>query len=74
MSPRETAAGKCLEAVMASLIVITLIVIVVGGLLVAFLRMSFAIRKEDRAGSLRFDAPSPSARMARNFVGYARRS
>jgi hypothetical protein len=74
-SPWETAAGKCWGAVVASsLIVIALIVIAGGVLLGAFLKLSFAIRKEDRGrrGTLRSDAPSRSAQSARAVVGLSR--
>jgi uncharacterized membrane protein YdfJ with MMPL/SSD domain len=74
MSPRETAAGKCLEAIMASLIVIALIVLVAVVLFGAFLRLSFAIGREDRRRTLGFDAPSRSAQAARTLVGVGRRN
>jgi hypothetical protein len=57
---------------MASLVVIALIVIMAGALLGAFLKLSFAIRREDRRGTLRFDAPSRSAQTARDLVGLSR--
>ncbi len=55
---------------MASLVVLSLVAIVVGVCLGAFLKLSFAIRREDRLrGSLRLDAPSYSAKTARSLVG-----
>jgi hypothetical protein len=57
---------------MASLVVIALIGIVTGALLGAFLKLSFAIRREDRHGTLHFDAPSRSAQIARDLVGLSR--
>lgn len=68
------AAGDCgtevSEAVMASLVVLLLTAIAFGALFGAFLKISFAIRREDRArNSLRFDAPDISAKAARALVG-----
>jgi hypothetical protein len=55
---------------MASLVVITLLIIVMGACFGALLRISFAIRREDRSrGSLRLDAPNNSAQTARTLVG-----
>jgi hypothetical protein len=55
---------------MASLVVLVLIAVVVGACLGAFLKVSFAIRREDGArGSLRFDPPNHSAQTARTLVG-----
>jgi multisubunit Na+/H+ antiporter MnhC subunit len=55
---------------MASLVVLVLVAIVMGVCLGAFLKLSFAIRREDRLrGSLRYDAPSHSAQSARALVG-----
>jgi hypothetical protein len=55
---------------MASLIVITLVLTFAGIVLGAYLKISFAIRSEDRSrGSLRFSAPSQSAKAARSLVG-----
>jgi hypothetical protein len=62
-----------LEADMASLVVIALIVVVAGALLGAFLRLSLVIRREDRAGTLGVGAPSGSAQIARIVVGFSRR-
>ena len=55
---------------MASLVVLGIVAVIVGVCCGAFLKVSFAIRREDRSGSLRFDAPSHSAQTARSFVGY----
>ncbi len=59
------------EAVMASLVFLVLITIIAGACLGAFLRLSFAIRNEDRRmrGQLQFDPPSASAKVARDLVG-----
>jgi hypothetical protein len=56
---------------MASLITFAIVMgLVVGVLVTYFLRVSLAIGREDRAagGSLRFDAPSPAARNARDLT------
>jgi hypothetical protein len=67
---RVTAAWKCSEAAMATLVVLGLITIICGACIGAFLKLSFAIRQEDRArGSLRFDPPTASTRAARDLVG-----
>lgn len=66
----DAAAGKRLEASVASLILIALIVAVAGVLFGAFLKICFAIRREDRTKwSLRRDAPSQAAQSARDLVG-----
>jgi hypothetical protein len=67
----EAAAETCWEATMAGFIAVVIIIAVVGGVMLGiFLRVSFAIRTEDRQrGSLAFDAPNSSARMARDLVG-----
>jgi hypothetical protein len=55
---------------MASLIVITLVLTVAGTLFGAYIKICFAIRREDRIkGSLRSDATSQSAQSARMLVG-----
>ena len=54
---------------MASLIVLCLVTIIAGTCIGAFLKISFAIRREDRSKSLPFDAPSRSAAAARTLVG-----
>lgn len=55
------------EAVMASLVVLLLTAIAFGAPFGVFLKISFAIRREDRArNSLRFDAPNSSTRAARS--------
>jgi MFS superfamily sulfate permease-like transporter len=60
-----------LSAIMASLVVIVLFTIAAGVCLGAFLTVSFAIRREDRAAprSLQYDAPDSSTRAARTLVG-----
>jgi hypothetical protein len=46
------------------------IVTITGTCIGAFLKLSFAIRREDRTrGSLRHDAPNYSAQTARDLVG-----
>ena len=57
---------------MAALFVLGSVTIVTAACIGAFLRLSFAIRKEDRrprAQSLRFDAPNTSTRVARSLIG-----
>jgi hypothetical protein len=55
---------------MAVVIVLGLITIIAGTCIGAFLKLSFAIRREDRdRGSLQMDAPSHSAQAARDLVG-----
>lgn len=57
---------------MAALIPLATAAILLGVAIGAFLRLSLAIRKEDRAvalGTLRSDAASRSAQRARDLVG-----
>jgi len=56
---------------MAGFAVLVIVTIVAGACIGAFLKLSFAIRREDRskAGSLRSGAPSNSAQTARTLVG-----
>jgi hypothetical protein len=55
---------------MAGFAVLVIVTIVAGACTGAFLKLSFAIRREDKKrGSLRRDAPSPSAQAARTLVG-----
>jgi hypothetical protein len=55
---------------MAALITITVVGTVAGIVCGAFLKICFAIRREDRTKwSLRRDAPNQSAQSARDFVG-----
>ena len=66
----RAAAESGWEAIMASLVVLGVVTIMVGICIGAFLKLSFAIRREDRTtGSLRVDAPSNSTRVARSLVG-----
>jgi hypothetical protein len=53
------------------LILLGVVTIITGVCIGAFLKLSFAIRCEDRrrSRSLRFDAPSVSAKTARDLVG-----
>jgi hypothetical protein len=55
---------------MASLVVLGIMAVIVGVCIGAFLKLSFAIRREDRSGSLRSQPPSHSAQAARTLVGY----
>jgi hypothetical protein len=66
---KVAAAGKCLEAVMAALITLVTVSILVGAVIGAFLKLSFAIRREDKRRSLSFDPSSASERAARAVVG-----
>jgi hypothetical protein len=55
---------------MASLVIIALVLTLAGVIVGAFIMISFAIHREDRRkGSLRFDAPNNSTRVARSLVG-----
>jgi hypothetical protein len=54
---------------MATLVVLALITVAIGALAGIFLKVSFAIRREDHSRSLRFDAPNASARTARSVIG-----
>lgn len=55
---------------MAALVTVGIVMTIAGVLLGAYLKICGAIRREDRMkGSLRFDAPSQSARSARSLVG-----
>jgi hypothetical protein len=62
---------KYSEASMAALVLLGLVLIIAGACLGAFLKLSFAIRREDRGQKwgLRSDAPSRSAQSARDLVG-----
>lgn len=55
---------------MATLVMLALVMSVIGVCIGAYLKLSFAIRREDRSGTLRFDAPSHSAQTARTLVGF----
>jgi hypothetical protein len=55
---------------MAGFVVVAIVMIIMGACIGAFLKLSLAIRREDRIrGSLRLDAPSQSAQTARALVG-----
>ncbi|MGH3279374.1 MAG: hypothetical protein ACRDNW_09570 [Trebonia sp.] len=55
---------------MAALITLAIIMTVLTGVAVgAFLKVSFAIRREDKRHSLSFDASNASERAARVLVG-----
>jgi hypothetical protein len=55
---------------MAGFVVLGIVTIIMGACIGAFIKLSLAIRREDRTrGSLRFDAPTFSAQTARDLVG-----
>jgi hypothetical protein len=58
---------------MASLIVITSVMAIVGVAVGAFITLSFAIGRDDRAMARGLNAPDPAARSARIMTGYTRR-
>lgn len=61
---------EVLEAVMAALITIAIVVAVAGIAFGAYLKVCFAIRRDDRRKwGLRRDAPNKSAQSARDLVG-----
>jgi hypothetical protein len=61
---------EVLEAVMAALITIAIVVVVAGIAFGAYLKVCFAIRRDDRRKwGLRRDAPDKSAQSARALVG-----
>jgi len=56
--------------VAAFITVVGIVMAIAGVLLGAYFKICGAIRREDRMkGSLRFDAPSQSARSARSLIG-----
>lgn len=68
--PRVTAAGKYSETTMAALFTLSLVTILAGVLVGAFLKLSFTIRREDRVqGSLRHGALDPRDQTVRSLVG-----
>ena len=55
---------------MAALVLLGLVLIIAGACLGAFLKICFAIRREDQTKwSLRREAPSQAAQSARDLVG-----
>jgi hypothetical protein len=55
---------------MAALMTITIVAVVAGIVFGAYIKICFAIRREDRTKwSLRRDAPSHAAQSARDLVG-----
>jgi hypothetical protein len=68
-TPPGTAARHSSEAIVAAFITISIIVTVAGVVFGAYLRICCAIRGEDRARSLPYDAPNSSARAARSLTG-----
>jgi hypothetical protein len=65
-----TVAGKDSETTMAALITIALVAMAFGIVFGAFLKLSSAIRREDRIrGSLRRRALDPRDRTVRSLVG-----
>ena len=66
----DDAARKCSEANMAALITIGIVVAVAGFAFHAYVKLCFAISREDRQKwSLRREAPNRSAQHARDFIG-----
>jgi hypothetical protein len=67
----QTNAESSWEAIMASLVVVLILTAIAFGALTGiFLKVSFAIRSEDRVrGSLQFDPTNGSTRAARALVG-----
>jgi hypothetical protein len=58
---------------MAGLVTFALALTVTSGILIgAFLAVSFAIRREDRRGSLTIAAPSRACQSARHVTGFHR--
>jgi hypothetical protein len=55
--------------VATSVVVLGLVAILAVACALFFLKLSFAIRREDKRRSLRSDAPSFSAKAARDLVG-----
>ena len=55
---------------MATLATLAAVTILIGVCIGAYLKPSFAIRREDRSRTLRCDAPSYSAQTARTLVGF----
>jgi hypothetical protein len=63
-------AGGMWRQAMLACLVLALVTLVAGICVGVFVKISVAIRREDRMkGSLRFDAPSYSAQTARDLVG-----
>jgi hypothetical protein len=55
---------------MAALTTLSIVAVLAGITIGAFLRISFAIRREDQArDSLRFDPPNSSSKVARDLTG-----
>jgi hypothetical protein len=73
MGPRGAAGDRgteVLEAVMAVLVTIAIVVAIAGITFGGYLKVCSAIRREDRKKwSLRRDAPDQSAQNARSLVG-----
>lgn len=58
---------------MASLVTFTFVLLIACGVLLgAFLAISFAIRREDKRGSLTIQAPTRACRSARHVAGFHR--
>ncbi len=58
---------------MASFFVFASLMAIVGVVAGAFITISFAIRRDDRAVARGFDTPDRAARSARVVTGYTRR-
>lgn len=55
---------------MAPLVTIAIVMVMAGVAFGAYLKICFAIRRDDRVrGSLRFEAPSKAAQSARDLTG-----
>ena len=70
----RVAAESGWEAIVASLVVLGVVTIVVGICIGAFLKLSFAIRREDRSGVAPGRRPDHSARAARTWSASAHRA
>ena len=57
---------------MASLIIIALVMTAAGVMVGFFIKISSTIRREDRAGTLRWDAPDRTAKSVRFMTGFSR--
>jgi len=58
---------------MASLVVISFVITIIGAAIGAFIAISLTIRREDRARTLSWDAPDRTAQSVRVLTGYTRR-
>jgi hypothetical protein len=72
--PRETAAGKSAEAIMASLVVIAVIMTITGVVAGGFIAVSFAISRGHRVRSVIWNAPDRTGQGTRPLTGSSRRA